>query len=310
MARVDLLLATFDSEAFLGPLLASLAAQTVQDFRLLVSDEGSRDGTLALLEAHRPHFADMRIVRRDTPSGSAKANFASLLEMSDADYALFVDADDIWDADKVAVTLERLTACEARHGRETPAYVFSDARIVDGAGRVVHDSFWHYKRMHPSAADSAASYLVCPPMLGCLSGINRALRDLGTPVPVDAVTGHDWWLLLLAKFAGTVGVIDRPTASYRLHGNNASNQRPVDALAYAAAPGRRNRVRRGLELRRRQAEAVLERCGDALPREQRDVLAGFASLDRMGPLEKRAFLLRKGALYPDWQRNVAMLLAA
>ncbi|MGB3166558.1 MAG: glycosyltransferase [Alteraurantiacibacter sp.] len=310
MPSVDLLLATYNSEKFLVPLLESLIAQSQSDFRLLVSDDCSSDATPAILDEFRPRFAEMEVVRRDLPSGSAKANFASLLETSDADYALFVDADDVWDADKVAVTVGRLAACEARFGSDTPVYVFTDARIVDGAGALTHDSFWRYKRMDPARGFTPACALVCPPMLGCLSGINRALKMAASPLPLDDITGHDWWLLLVAAFCGRAEAIDTVTASYRIHGDNASNQRPVDIASYAASPDRRERVRRGIELRRRQAEALLAHCGNAMPNDKRTMLERFAAIDRAGWLEKRRLLLGERMLYPDWQRNLAMLLAA
>ena len=47
----EVLLACYNGEKYLPPLLASLSAQGEKDFRVLMQDDGSRDGTLALLKS-------------------------------------------------------------------------------------------------------------------------------------------------------------------------------------------------------------------------------------------------------------------
>lgn len=309
MSRTDILLATYQSEPYLEPLLESLASQTQADFRLIVSDDCSTDGTLALLETWRPRFRDLTIIRRAQPSGSAKANFSFLLEQSDADYTLFADADDVWDPDKVEVTVAALRNGERRDGRQVARYAFSDARIIDSNGQVTGSSFWAYKRLRPQTADPVAGAIVCPPMLGCTSGINRSLRELATPVPFERVTGHDWWLFLVAKCLGRIDVINRQTLSYRIHGNNSSNQRKVDLFQYMVQDSKIKRVRRGIDQRQMQAKAILDLVGPMLDARNREILDGFCALGGMDFFSRRAFLLRNRILYPDLARNLAMLVA-
>ena len=47
----EVLLACYNGEKYLPPLLASLSAQGEKDFRVLMQDDGSQDGTLALLKS-------------------------------------------------------------------------------------------------------------------------------------------------------------------------------------------------------------------------------------------------------------------
>lgn len=310
MTKTDILLATYQSAGYLRPLLNSLAVQTVSDFRLLVSDDCSTDETVAILEDYGKRFDDMQIVRRTSPSGSAKANFSYLLEQSEADYILFCDADDIWDADKVEITRDLLRRGEKECGADTPLYVFGDARIVDANGFQTHPSFWQYKKIRPASTNPLAQDILCPPMLGCTSGINRALKEAASPIPIDEVTGHDWWLYLIAKACGRTDTIDRPVMSYRIHGANSSQQRRVNLADYARESGKVARVRRGIHLRQRQAAALLERCADLLDDGTNRRLAGFTTLRNRNFLSRRLFLLRNGFVYPDFPRNLAMMLAA
>ncbi|WP_260926823.1 glycosyltransferase [Novosphingobium sp. 9] len=134
MPTVDILLATYQNARYLPALMDSLAAQTRRDFRLLVSDDCSNDGSADIVESYADRFDRFELIRRASPSGSAKANFSFLLERADADYVLFADADDVWDHDKVERTLAMLESGNAQFGSGTPHYVFSDVRLIDGNG--------------------------------------------------------------------------------------------------------------------------------------------------------------------------------
>lgn len=307
---VDILLATYNNDAYLEQLLNSLLTQTFSDFRLIVSDDCSVDRSVDILQAFESRFAGrMELHLRQTQSGSAKANFGALMELSTADYALFADADDVWDQDKVGRTVEALQRLEEARGHDVPVFVFSDVRLIDGEGRPRGDSYWRYKKIRPETSRSLNSLLVCPPMLGCASGVNAALMRKARPVPVAKVTGHDWWLILVARAFGEVGFLKEPTMSYRLHGSNSSDQKEVSLASYAKTSGKLERVRRGMELRRLQAEALLDQFASELPQSTRAGVEAFVGTERAGFLRRRTTLLRGRYVYADLPRNLAMLLA-
>lgn len=55
---IDILLATFNSERFLADQLDSILAQEDRDWRLLIRDGGSSDGTIPILEEYRRRNPD------------------------------------------------------------------------------------------------------------------------------------------------------------------------------------------------------------------------------------------------------------
>ncbi len=76
--------------------LTSLYEQTFQEFHILVGDDGSTDGTVAILEAAamlRPH--QIRLIHRNRVGG-AQRNFMRLVAAADAPYVMFCDQDDVW----------------------------------------------------------------------------------------------------------------------------------------------------------------------------------------------------------------------
>ena len=77
---VSVALCTFDSAPYLDPQLRSIAAQTVPPTEVVVSDDGSRDDTLAIVErwaAEDGHnlapAGEGRRVRKDKARGRGRA---------------------------------------------------------------------------------------------------------------------------------------------------------------------------------------------------------------------------------------------
>lgn len=306
----DVLLATYNNADYIRKLIASIIAQSSSRFRLIIRDDGSTDDTVRILTEELKAFRNPYVLIKGDPSGSAKANFARLIELSSARYTLFADADDIWDIDKVEYTLNALEQAERELGPETPIYVYSDARVVDGEDKPIAASYWSFKGIRPTRGMKLAMSLVCAPMLGCASGSNRALNRLCEPFPLAEVTGHDWWMLLVATAFGEARALDRATLSYRQHGSNVSMPKRSSLADYAKSDNKVGRVRRGLYMRVKQARALITTYGDNLPPETRTIIERFVAIERQNFVRKRITLLQGGYLYPDAARNVAMLIAA
>ena len=130
LVKTAVLLAAYNGEKDLPLLLASLREQT-SAFTVLMQDDGSKDGTKAILEDAAKQ--DLRFVfaaHQGEHLGPA-GNFLSLLRQTDADRVLLCDQDDLWDPDKIDVLSRALDAAEAESGAETPIMVHSDCRLID-----------------------------------------------------------------------------------------------------------------------------------------------------------------------------------
>ena len=68
--RVDLIIPTYNGAALLAHCLDALRRQTYRDFAITVVDDGSTDGTAALLAASYP---EVRLLRRESNSGLVAA---------------------------------------------------------------------------------------------------------------------------------------------------------------------------------------------------------------------------------------------
>ena len=306
MARpeIDILLATYNGARFLEAQMESLLSQEGVSFRILVRDDGSTDGTPAILERYRRSRPDC--VRLLSSSGNVGAvrNFAALLEHSDAPYAALCDQDDVWAPRKLRVLSGMLRDMETRHGSGTPMLVCCDLRVVDADLRERHRSYWRYAGIDPGRTN-LARVLIRNPAAGCASLANRALIRLSLPVPREALV-HDHWLALVAAAAGRIGTLREPLVDYRQHGGNIIGARPYH---WRAVIRRLTSARPSWDIGalQRQAAALLERCRAVLSPGALTLVEDFVSLPDRNWIARRWLLLRHGILMPGLLRNLALL---
>jgi glycosyltransferase involved in cell wall biosynthesis len=119
--KVTVVIAAYNAERFIRQTLDSVFAQTMRDVELIVVDDGSTDGTAAILSA----VDDRRLsVLGQANSGVSAARNAGLA-LARAPYIFFLDADDILLPDalqRMVATLDNNAdriACFAHHIRIT-----------------------------------------------------------------------------------------------------------------------------------------------------------------------------------------------
>ncbi|WP_162564238.1 MULTISPECIES: glycosyltransferase family 2 protein [Microbacterium] len=303
-----MLLATYNSERFLAELLDSLSAQTFRDFVLVVSDDCSVDSTLAILAEKRDRFAHPPEVHaRTTPSGSAGANFASLLALSTGDVVFLADHDDVWMPEKIEQGLTRMAALSARSPEGAALLVHGDLQVVDAKGRLIAPSFWAYKSISPQAGTQLRTALMHPSVTGCTAVLNRPLVEHVRDIPRAAIM-HDWWINLAACAFGAVDFDPSPWIKYRIHGSNVSAPKRSSLLGALQRLPRPSDVRRWIRLRLDQGADFLTAYRTELPRDASETLDEFVALRSASWLRRRIILVRGGFLTPDAWRNAAMLI--
>jgi hypothetical protein len=305
---IAIVMATCNGAEFLDEQLQSIYAQTQPVTHLLVRDDGSTDRTPEILAEYAARRPDLiRLVSGDSARLGPCGNFASLLELCDADYVLLADQDDRWLPDKVARTLARMKEAEHVLGQDVPLLVHTDLIVADERLRPVHPSLWKHQRLDALGGVTLPRLLVQNTVTGCTALVNRALVQAATPIPAAAVM-HDWWLALVAAAVGHVICLPEPTVLYRQH---AANRIGASGRGFSRLAGMGRLALSGTAAARiangqRQAAALLSHCDDRLSVGSRTVLEAYAHLAEHGPLTRRRLLLRHGLYTGNWLRNVGL----
>lgn len=308
---VDVLLATYNGAKYLESQLDSILAQTHQNFRLLVSDDGSLDATPAILERYRARFGErLVLVPNPAPGQGVVRNFENLMAASLQDglaaWAAFADQDDVWLPRKMELSLDAMLLAERSHAG-MPCLVHSDLTVVDAELRVISDSFAKYQRMD-SHQCSPLSLLSVNQVTGCTMMVNRALLQMALPLPPETIM-HDWWCALVSGSGGRV-FLDAPLILYRQHGANqlGAKDRSLKTRLQRLFVNGRGVFRRVRELGRAtelQAQALRKRLG-ALGLDGGYVSKYLAFRDR--PLWARLVGYRRYYVGPELDRLSRCLL--
>ena len=220
---IEVVMAVHNGAAWLEAQVATIAEQSHRPWRLLVLDDGSRDGSGDRLRALERSYGGWLQQLPPQPAGQNRgcgASYGALLAATKAPYVALADQDDLWDPGKLALSLESLLAEEAQHGCGQPLLVHTDARVIDAPGGLLAPSWraWADRSGTPRGLGHLA---LRNQGMGCTMLLNRACVEAALPIPPEAVL-HDWWLALVAYRAGGLRQLPQATLSHRRHGANAS----------------------------------------------------------------------------------------
>jgi glycosyltransferase involved in cell wall biosynthesis len=215
--KVEILLATFNGEAYLAEQLDSIINQTYRNWTILVHDDGSTDNTMSIIKLYRDKYkTNIKILEDGITYGSAKENFFHLLRASSAPYIAFCDQDDIWFPDKIKNAVSMMIEI----GDDKPALVHTDLIVVDSNKNTISNSMLDFQAI-PRGNRSLLGILAVNNVTGCTMMINERAKALINN-PGECAIMHDWWIAASVLFhKGEVRFLEQPSVMYRQHENNS-----------------------------------------------------------------------------------------
>ena len=226
---VTVVVPTRDRADMLLQTVRTVLAQSVP-LELVVVDEGSSDDTLVRLRAlDDPR---VRVVHHDVPRGLPRARNAGI-EVAEGEVVAFVDDDDLWSPDKLALQLAALDEHGASWAVGGSVTFSAGPRLerVDEVG-------------HPAEIASRLPYANAVPGGGSNAIVLRSALDRvgGFDPQIPQVADWDLWIRLAEL--GPPAVVPRPLLAYRRHGGNMS-RRSDEMIAQARVIDERYRYLRG-----------------------------------------------------------------
>lgn len=202
---ISVCIATYNGGRYIREQVESILAQLGEGDELVVSDDGSKDGTISALET----FGDKRIIIfHNEGRHGVVPNFENALKHSSGDIIFFSDQDDIWDKNKVRICVEALENVDlVVHN--------SDVAFEDGTGR--HEDFFQLRHSGPGYWKN----LVRNSFVGSCMAFRKEVKEYVLPFPKH-ILWHDMWIGLMVEKYGRTRFINDKLLYYRRHGDNAS----------------------------------------------------------------------------------------
>ncbi len=277
--HVAILLSTWNGAAHLPQQLASFAEQRGVEWRLYWRDDGSEDGTAALLAAFAAAWPD-RVVDCNDARGriGITASFLALLRRVPAGTVAFADQDDVWLPEKLA----RGAAALAAGAADTPALYCARQMLVDAELNPLRRS--PGLGTQPGFPRALTQNIAT----GCTVMLNPAAHLLVASTREPPGTLHDWWAyIVVAAAGGRVVLDDEPAVLYRQHGHNAVG---VSASTWSRGVAALRRGPSGfMRVFRAHVQALREQPGLLAPA-SRDALDRIAVGLERGPVPRLRIL--------------------
>jgi glycosyltransferase involved in cell wall biosynthesis len=220
-------IASFGREKYLALSIESLRRQSVTDWELVVVDDGSTDGSLAVAERFAVQDPRIRVVSQANAGTAAARNRGLSLLSPSVELVTFFDDDDVAEPGLLEALVPALDANPAAVGAH------GLARMIDEGGAEVHDEDFmrtqterrgvrggrvaRWSREAPTTFDVLAFVDVIPGPGQVL--LRRAVIERAGPLRPPA---EDWDLFLRMTRYGPLAFVPEVVLAYRWHAGNIS----------------------------------------------------------------------------------------
>jgi glycosyltransferase involved in cell wall biosynthesis len=216
MPRVSVVIPTYNCARFLGQTIDSALRQAYRDFEIIVVDDGSTDDTQQVVAVYGK---TIRYVYQSNQGASAARNVA--LSIASGEFIAYLDADDLWIADKLSRQVEYMVAHPAC------GFLHTEVSVIDEQNKVLHTRF-NYETNRPVPQGLCIRELLLRSHIQTLTVLERrtafddaGMFDLRLPVAQDYL---HWLGVVLRGYE--VGYLAEPLGQYRWRaGSLMSSQR-------------------------------------------------------------------------------------
>lgn len=199
--RISVCLTTYNGEEYIEEQLQSILTQLKPSDEIIISDDGSTDGTLSIIQ----DIDDSRIkIFRNEGRHGINGNFSNALDKATGDIIFLSDQDDVWLEGKVR---------ECVHALDSSDLVVHDAIITDYSLNNQNKTLFSELNIKEGFIPN----LIRNRFTGCCMAFRRKVLQYILPIPSSTTFFHDNWIGLLCELKGNVKFIPYKGIYFRRH---------------------------------------------------------------------------------------------
>lgn len=210
---ISVLIPAYNCESTIQATLDSVLRQTVQPDEILMMDDGSTDGTVALLDSFRPRVA---VFRQPNKGLSGARN--ELLARTRSDLVAFLDSDDLWHPKYLETQLRIFARYPNAAGSFTGHVTFSTDSFCDWvtvSSTEVLNPLTFLRRYAAAPGPFGMSWLCVP---------KRVLEHMGSE-PFQLKIAEDVCFCNSLALEGPIVYCSMPLSGYRMREGSLSSNR-------------------------------------------------------------------------------------
>jgi glycosyltransferase involved in cell wall biosynthesis len=248
---VSVVVATYNGERFLREQLDSLLHQTYPLIEIVIVDDASTDGTIAILDEYTLLHEKIRLFKSETNVGYIK-NFEKGIASCKGEYVALSDQDDIWLPEKISRLMDE---------REDYPLIYCDSALINAEGDSLGMKLSDVKNL--TTFWSPLNYVYGGSVAGHAMLVKKDVIVGALPLP--SIFPHDYWIGFLSTSFGKLKFLDEVLVRYRQHGGNVTG---VTAGHVKATKGIQTKSERNA-IARQRISTMFERCPDHLHEEKK-----------------------------------------
>lgn len=234
--KISVALISYNGVEYIGEQLLSILNQTVKPDEIIISDDGSTDGTIDLIHSIRKRYNNSGIriiVLTDNPIHGISSNMNWALSHVNGDIVFIAGQDDVWERNKIQ------SIVRVYENNKDAQIVITNAKMIDAKGNLYQGVFCESfisslgvdegalikvdRRKYMESVESDA--LVSGPVLS----LKKSLLELVVPIPPSIL--EDQWMEFLGLAEDSLYFLNEKTTSYRIH-NSSTHSKNITILQW------------------------------------------------------------------------------
>lgn len=271
---ISVVIATYNGDRYLKAQLESILLQTIPPREIIVVDDASSDGTVAILESYMADDTRFRLLVNEQNIGYIRSFEKGMLHATCSLIALS-DQDDIWMTHKLETLFKNMGSSIA---------VYSDSVLIDENGTSNGKNMSDIKNQ--LTYNNCLMYTIGAWAPGHAMLFRKELVEKCKPFP--GIVTHDFWLGFVAACNGGIAYVNELLVQYRQHTANAIGANTRRAGKQKPSIEERRKIAR------QRMQLLYEKCPATL-KEQKKVL------------EILTVTYQKNDLASRWKRMITFL---
>ena len=214
--KISVLLISYNGARYIKDQLRSILDEISAEDEIIVSDDGSTDGTVEIVSACAQSYPNIKLVAG--PHNGIASNFSNAYRHSDGDILLFSDQDDEWLPGKVS----RVKYYFASHPEHQ--VVMHDAYVCNGNNEIIGEDHTIFEKRN--AGHGVLRNMLKSTYYGCCMAFRREFLNRYMPLPAEIIA-YDQFLGLCAENQRCVGFLHDKLLKHRIHGSNQSQKQSL-----------------------------------------------------------------------------------
>ncbi|NEQ66047.1 MAG: glycosyltransferase [Symploca sp. SIO2D2] len=210
MSLISVIIPAYNAQETIVETVESVLQQTFSDFEVIVVDDGSQDSTVEILSS----ITDSRLQVFSYPNAGACVSRNRGFAQAKGEFIAFLDADDLWTADKLEA---QLAALQANHEAGV-AYSWTDC--IDETGKLLRrgnhlsvNGDVYASLLLSDVLENGSNPLIRREALTAVGGFDESLKGV-----------EDWDLYLRLAVNYQFVAVPSPQVLYRISTNSRSSQ--------------------------------------------------------------------------------------